>query len=83
MNQIHCQLHVCYWNIGLEYPQNCAAKKIEISEGAECRTFISKAEAKMRLDKAFEKTRCEVCGEDYIGSLADHKPNCIQSEYEY
>jgi len=56
-NNIACLLDICYWNIGLEFiPNNCACKEIRISQGAECLSFISKAEAKGRLDKAFLNT---------------------------
>ena len=52
---IACKLAICYWNIGLEYlPDNCACKEINISEGAECLSFISKIEAERRLNRAMK-----------------------------
>uniref|UniRef100_A0A6H2A182 Uncharacterized protein n=1 Tax=viral metagenome TaxID=1070528 RepID=A0A6H2A182_9ZZZZ len=58
---IACLLDICYWNIGLEFlPDNCACKDIRISQGAECLSFISKVEAKERIDKAFYDTKREI-----------------------
>jgi hypothetical protein len=57
-NNIVCISDICYWNIGLEFiPNNCACKDIRISQGAECLSFISKAEAKERIYKAYSHLR--------------------------
>jgi hypothetical protein len=54
--KINCNLTICYWNMGLDcLPDNCACATICISQGAECLSFISEAEAKERLDRAFSK----------------------------
>lgn len=48
---VHCGKEDCFWYIEETRGNNCAAKKVTISDG-ECSRYIEKTEAERRLSNA-------------------------------
>jgi hypothetical protein len=49
--EIRCKHEDCHWNLGLEYASNCARVTVDVHDCV-CAGFISKEEAKKRLNVA-------------------------------
>ena len=54
--EINCRCKDCYWNIGLEFDDNCACRVVKVAHTCICRSYITRAEAERRFELEDAKT---------------------------